>query len=86
MSLSKAECGKLGGRPRLPTLVERQQELLEAQNNEKEVMDTPGKLPDNHKELLKLYQLHRRSNGHEQIQEGARCDLITSGPGRSKGF
>jgi len=86
MSLSKVECGRLGGRPRLPTLAEiRQQELLEAQENKKEVMGIPGRLPDNLKELRRLYKLCQRSTGHKQIQKGARSDLITSGPGRSEG-
>jgi len=66
MGLSKAECGKLSGRPRALTLAEiRQQELLEAQNNEKEVKDTPSILASNNRtELLKLYKLHRRSSGN----------------------
>mgnify|MGYP000014275731 CR=1 FL=1 len=81
MSLSKVECGRLGGRPRLATLeVIRQHQSLETQNNEKEVMGIPGRLPDNLKELRRLYKLRHRSNGHKQIQEGTRGDLITSGP------
>jgi len=76
-----SEWGKKGGRSRLPTLaVIRQQQLLIAQYK-KEGKDTPGKLPNNLKELRKL--LRHGSNGHKQIQEGARGDLIASGSGRS---
>jgi hypothetical protein len=53
-----AERGRLGGRPRVPTL-ERQQQLLEAQIKEKEVIDTPSRLPNNLTELRRLY-LHRK--------------------------
>ena len=81
-SKGMSERGKKGGgRPRLPTLaVIRQQQLLIAQYK-KEGLDTPGKLPNNLKELRKL--LRHGSNGHKQIQEGARGDLIASGSGRS---
>ena len=76
-----SERGRTGGRSRLPTLaVIRQQQLLIAQYK-KEGLDTPGKLPNNLKELRKL--LRHGSNGHKQIQEGARGDLIASGSGRS---
>jgi len=74
-----SEWGKKGGRSRLPTLaVIRQQRLLRAQYK-KEGLDTPGKLPNNLKELRKL--LRHGSNGKNK--EGARGDLIASGSGRS---
>lgn len=72
MSLSKVECGRLGGRPKALTIEDiRQQQLLGARNNEKEVMDTLGISSNNLKELRRLYKLRHRSNGHKQIQEGS---------------
>ena len=74
-----SEWGKKGGRSRLPTLaVIRQQQLLIAQYK-KEGLDTPGKLPNNLKELRKL--LRHRSNGHKQIQEGLGVTSSLLAPG-----
>jgi len=62
--------GNRGGRPRSLTLEERQQQLLKAQENKKEVMDTPGKLPGSLKELKKLYLHQRRSTGSTKYKAG----------------
>lgn len=62
--------GNRGGRPRSLTLEERQRQASEAQNNEKEVMGIPGRLPDNLKELKKLYLRQRRSTGSIQNKSG----------------
>lgn len=83
MSLSKTECGRLGGRPRILTLEERQQQPHRAQENNKGGKDTPSILASNNRaELLRLYKLCCRSSNHKQIQKGTRSDLITSGPGK----
>ena len=67
-----SEWGRKGGRPRLATLEEifRQQQLLKAQENKKEVTDTPSKLPGSLKELKKLYLHQRRSTGNIQTKRG----------------
>lgn len=63
-------CGKKGGRPRALTIEERQQQLLKAQENKKEVEDTPSTLPGNLKELKKRYLHQRRSTGNKQYKAG----------------
>lgn len=61
------------GRPRTPTLAElRQQQPLEAQNN-MEVKVAPSNLPDNRKELLRLYKLCQWSNGNRNKTEAGRA-------------
>ena len=72
MNPKKQKSGKAkGGRPRALTLDEiRQQQLLKAQENKKEVMDTSSKLPGSLKELKKLYLHQRRSTGNTKYKAG----------------
>lgn len=59
--MNKQEAGRLGGRPRLPTLDElRQQQLSETRINMKEGMDTPGS--NDYKVLRRLYLQRCGSN------------------------
>lgn len=61
------EWGKRGGRPRSPNYDEiRQRQLLEQNNNHKEVITGP---PGNLRQLRRSYKLRRRSSDINQIPE-----------------